>query len=270
MHRAPRERLGPWPVAAAALVHGLLLLPFFLALSVAPSDIVLPIEATVVVEDEPAEGSTPVPDRHSGTESAGPDALGQASVETAATSQETQLATPEPPAAQPPPAGGAEKAAGPAAVELPLESPDAPLPQRKPVPPEPTREYAVTPGWLTGPPSERIAPPPLPPGMEASLGGTVGAGGDAYLNAIVRRVEAKRRPLAALPALPRYGIAVYIVAIDRSGRILKVSLQRRSGNSYFDRTGAEMIESAAPLPPPPADIPGNTVQFVLQLPMWSG
>jgi hypothetical protein len=31
-----------------------------------------------------------------------------------------------------------------------------------------------------------------------------------------------------------------------------------------------MIESAAPLPPPPADIPGNTIQFVLQLPMWSG
>jgi len=52
--------------------------------------------------------------------------------------------------------------------------------------------------------------------------------------------------------------------------VLKVALQRRSGNSYFDRTGAEMIESAAPLPAPPADIPGSTIQFVLQLPMWSG
>jgi periplasmic protein TonB len=269
MDPAPRERLGLWPVTAAALIHGLLLLPFFFTLSEAPNDTVLPIEVRVVAEEEPAETSTPVPDRHSGAETAGPDALGQATVEAAAPSEETRPATAALPAATPR-APSAEETARPAAVEQPLETPAAPLPQRKPVPPEPPREYvAVTPGWLAGP-SAGTKAPPLPSGMEASLGGPAGAGGDAYLNAVVRRIEANRRPLAALPALPRYGVAVYVVAIDRSGRILKVLLQRRSGNSYFDRTGAEMIESAAPLPPPPADIPGNTIQFVLQLPMWSG
>jgi protein TonB len=258
---------------AAALIHAALLLPFFLGLSGPSIDTVVPIEVRLLVEEEAPVTAAPVPDRHSGAETPGPDALGQASID-AATPAEPQVARTEPADAAPPATSAATDTADrspPAPAEPAPEVADAPLPQRKPEPPEPPREYAaVRPGWLSGPEMQRNVSRPPPSGMEASLGGSAGAGGDAYLNAIVRRIETRRRPLAALPALPRYGVAVYVVAIDRSGRVLNVTLQRRSGNSYFDRTGAEMIESAAPLPPPPADIPGNTIQFVLQLPMWSG
>jgi protein TonB len=273
MASARHERLGRWPVTAAALIHLALLLPFFLGLSGSPIETVVPVEVRLLVQEEAVETPTTVPDRHSGAEAPGPDAFGQATVEAPAPA-DTQPATPAPAGAAPPAASvrteTPDQAPSQAAGLIP-EATAAPLPQRKPVPPEPPREYvAVTPGWLSGPQGERNPPRPPPTGMEASLGGSAGAGGDSYLNSIVRRIETRRRPLAALPALPRYGVAVYVVAIDRSGRVLKVTLQHRSGNSYFDRTGAEMIESAAPLPPPPADIPGNTIQFVLQLPMWSG
>jgi protein TonB len=52
-------------------------------------------------------------------------------------------------------------------------------------------------------------------------------------------------------------------AIDRTGRVIEVSVAQSSGIADLDREAINMVRRASPLPPPPDFVPGQRRTFVL-------
>ncbi|MET4898758.1 TonB family protein [Sphingomonadaceae bacterium jetA1] len=81
------------------------------------------------------------------------------------------------------------------------------------------------------------------------------------------------RVLAALNKLRRYprmamvrrqqGVPYVRIVIDRDGRVLSSRLERASGFSDLDREAVALPKRASPLPGPPADKPGDTLELVV-------
>ena len=51
--------------------------------------------------------------------------------------------------------------------------------------------------------------------------------------------------------------------MDRDGRVLGSWLERSSGAAALDEETLELIKRAEPLPKPPAEVAGETVQLVV-------
>ncbi|ENO86172.1 energy transducer TonB, partial [Thauera linaloolentis] len=56
------------------------------------------------------------------------------------------------------------------------------------------------------------------------------------------------------------GVVLVRFAVDRQGRVLRVGIARASGHAPLDDEAVATVHRAAPLPPPPADIPGDPVE----------
>ena len=50
--------------------------------------------------------------------------------------------------------------------------------------------------------------------------------------------------------------------MDRSGRILSSRVEQGSGRALLDREALAMLQRAQPLPAPPADVVGATLELV--------
>ena len=73
---------------------------------------------------------------------------------------------------------------------------------------------------------------------------------------------AKRYP----PQARRYrqeGIAYLHFTIDRDGKVLATNIERSAGYPLLDEETLALIERAQPLPKPPAEMPGEALQFVV-------
>lgn len=59
--------------------------------------------------------------------------------------------------------------------------------------------------------------------------------------------------------------AIASIRVERSGMVSMKSITRRSGNALFDQSVQNALNATAQLPPPPADLPSNTIEieFVL-------
>jgi len=55
------------------------------------------------------------------------------------------------------------------------------------------------------------------------------------------------------------GITIVAFTIDRNGRVLSARIARSSGNAPLDREALAMVRRASPVPPPPANIRGNSI-----------
>lgn len=74
--------------------------------------------------------------------------------------------------------------------------------------------------------------------------------------------EAKRYPARAR----RYrqeGIAYLRFTMDRNGQVLEKSIDQSSGYRLLDREALALLERAQPLPKPPAEKSGETIEFVV-------
>lgn len=119
-----------------------------------------------------------------------------------------------------------------------------------PRPPDPAAARAIE------EPAAAEAKPPPPP-QEAS---------DA-------RPTWQGRVLAALNKVKRYpreasfrrrqGVPIIRFVMDRSGRVLSASLERSSGVPALDGEALELPRRAQPLPKPPEDVPGATIELVV-------
>jgi protein TonB len=113
---------------------------------------------------------------------------------------------------------------------------------------------------VKAPPARKRAEPP----QFAAIGKSE-TNGDPYLNLVV---EAIRRHLyypEDVRPLGLQGIAVYYIQIDRSGRLVWLDLVRSTGVKILDAAAEKSIREAAPFPPPPPDLLGQT--FRLDMPM---
>ncbi|MFO1152941.1 MAG: TonB family protein [Rhodospirillales bacterium] len=105
---------------------------------------------------------------------------------------------------------------------------------------------------------------PPGPGREGPGTAMAGAGAapgraealDAYRRVVWARIDAQKPKGLRLPG--RTGVS-FTVAID--GTLLAARIARSSGNGELDRLALLAVQSAAPLPPPPAALGGQPMTF---------
>ncbi|KAA2215172.1 energy transducer TonB [Teichococcus oryzae] len=181
-------------------------------------------------------------------------------------------APPEPTPIPPEPVPAAEPETAPILeAELPPPPPAAPPPpvQAAPPPPRPAppRPVARPSPSSDAPRRADAAPAPAPSAPSAAAApappGRMAAPPASYisrLNAALAR--AKRYPNSAR-IRRQEGTAVLNFHLDRGGRVLSWQVVRSTGHAELDRAVGEMIERASPLPPPPDDLPGSTVELAV-------
>ncbi|HEV8586279.1 MAG TPA: TonB family protein [Methylomirabilota bacterium] len=120
-------------------------------------------------------------------------------------------------------------------------------------------------------PSEMVArttPPPPPPPIGRRDGSPQGAGpmtlnvSDFPFAWYLSRVQAKVTERWAGKAIPgQQPVAVF--EIHRDGRVSGLTIEKPSGNPYYDNAALRAITEAAPFPPLPAEFPGQVLRVHL-------
>jgi protein TonB len=59
------------------------------------------------------------------------------------------------------------------------------------------------------------------------------------------------------------GTVLLAFVMDREGRVLEHRIRQGSGHRLLDEEVVALIRRANPLPPPPPEIPGNRISFVV-------
>lgn len=155
-------------------------------------------------------------------------------------------------------------------------------PKPTPMPPADTQAKAAAPEEKPTPPQDkakqekpkvakRETTPKPAQGLFNRLPGERVTNGDPYLNRLQILVEQHRTyPSNAMGTLglPLEGIGTYLIAVDASGRLLSIEIQRSAGAAILDQAAIKMITSAAPFPPLPSDYPGPIVEITVRLPIY--
>jgi TonB family protein len=251
----------PWlAIAAAALLHGTVLLWLIIDWShpvVPPPPDVVPVK--IVFAPPPPPPPPPPPAAPPAAKPSAPLAYRESGADQRTTAPPPAEETAPEPAAPPPPAPEQAKPE----PQPPAPPPEKPTPapqepasaQENPKPP-PQKQVARL------EPQKKAAERPRAPHATALRHLNVQPGerletGDPYLNELHALIERHRvYPRIIGPfGLPVDGTAVYDVALDRSGKIIAMKLERSSGVAGLDQAVENMIRSALPFPPLPSDYP---------------
>ena len=192
---------------------------------------------------------------------------------------------PMPPRAEevtrPAPSRPAELPAREASREMPprvASLPDRALPTRPPALPKAgDKELPAMASTAKAPPTPsdrptsdvaRVAPPPPPLPLGRRDGSPQGSGpmtlnvSDFPFAWYLSRVQAKVTEKWVGKALPgQQPVAVF--EISREGQVSRIAIEKSSGNSYYDQAAVRAITEANPLPPLPAEFPGQTLRVHL-------
>ena len=162
---------------------------------------------------------------------------------------EPELETPPPPVIEP---------------DVALPEPEPTPPQEEEVEPQPEETSDQPPSTASAPASapiqdERAAAPNQ--GVSASLvqANRAPRWRDQLLMALN---NAKRYPFRAR-RLRQEGISYLRFVMDREGNILESSVARSSGYELLDQETLELVQRAQPLPKPPEQVEGATLEFVV-------
>jgi TonB family protein len=114
----------------------------------------------------------------------------------------------------------------------------------------------------------RVAPPPPPLPLGRRDGSPQGSGpmtlnvSDFPFAWYLSRVQAKVTERWAGKAIPgQQPVAVF--DINRDGQVSRLSIEKSSGNSYYDQAALRAITEANPFPPLPAEYAGQTLRVHL-------
>lgn len=220
----------------------------------------LPPPAAMVVELAPAPVAPPTPVE----QAPGPE---QAEATPPPEPQPEPLPEPEP---ELPPVPVAEE------PEVAINPAEEPPPEEVPVmeelpPPEPEEPVEEEPPPEEVTPSSASAPPEAP--QEDSQAAAPNQGLSSPVvdqnrvmnwqsSLMVKLNESKRYPAGARRSRQE-GVAYLRFAMDREGTVLSASIERSSGYPLLDEETLALIERAQPLPVPPEDMPGETLEFVV-------
>lgn len=122
------------------------------------------------------------------------------------------------------------------------------------------------------PPSPAAAPPILrqpalaaaAPSME-SLPRPDSAALPTWKGLLVRHLERHKRYPPEAQRARQEGITYVRFVMARDGRILAASIERGTGVPSLDKEGLDLLRRAEPLPPLPADQPGETLALVVPI-----
>jgi TonB family protein len=103
------------------------------------------------------------------------------------------------------------------------------------------------------PPVATVPPPPAP----------VSSAIASWQQSLVARLAKMQR----YPAQARgvQGVVNLAFTIDRHGGVVSSRIVKSSGSAVLDAEALDLIKRAAPLPPPPADIPDSDLSFVVPI-----
>jgi len=153
--------------------------------------------------------------------------------------------------------------------------PDRSLPSRAPARPRPADKELPTLGSATPTatptpaPARREASAPPPPPLGAATGSASGTGpltlsvSDFPYAYYIRQVADKIRAQWNGRAIPGQQPAV-IFEIRRDGRLNQVTIDKSSGNAYYDQVALRAINDAGPFPPLPDDFKKPVLRIGLQ------
>jgi protein TonB len=85
----------------------------------------------------------------------------------------------------------------------------------------------------------------------------------SWKSALVARLERYKRYPAEAQSRGEYGVAQLAFSVDRSGGVHHAHIVRGSGSSLLDRETLALVERAAPMPPPPAEVTGAQIPIVV-------
>ena len=152
--------------------------------------------------------------------------------------------------------------------------PDRALPPRVPGAPRPSDKELPQTASSTPAPSPSAAPPsPIAADVpQASLGQRTGSPQGAgavtvtasdfpfawYIAAVQRKINATWDQWAQPGRQP-----VAVFAIDREGRVSELTIDKSSGNGYYDQKALRAINDAVPFPPLPAEWPKPVLKIKL-------
>jgi periplasmic protein TonB len=178
-------------------------------------------------------------------------------------------APPAPPRVEPPPKQAPPK---PKAAAKPKISPpirhkaEAPPPLKpKPQPPPEPAPKQEAPRAET-PPAEPAPAPPQPSLMVRPKIDAPEFDCSSYCGVLQDKLSSEWKPPPVSAQGPVQAVVVF--TINRDGKVDNVSLERSSGNFYFDQAALRAVELAKPLPPLPRAWTGSTLRvhapFTLQ------
>lgn len=86
-----------------------------------------------------------------------------------------------------------------------------------------------------------------------------------WTSQLVARLERHKRYPSEAQSRGEHGVVRLAFSVDRSGGVHHARIVRSSGSSVLDRETLSLVERAAPLPPPPAEIGGSQVAVVVPI-----
>lgn len=92
-----------------------------------------------------------------------------------------------------------------------------------------------------------------------------GTAPESYESVMLRYLNAHLRYPRVARARHQHGIVYVRFVMNRSGSVLSVTLDRSSQFAALDEEGLALLTRAQPLPAPPANIPGDTLQLVIPI-----
>lgn len=147
-----------------------------------------------------------------------------------------------------------QKQAAPPKVEAPVRS----MPTIIPMPaPQPVQTQSVS---DLRPRQEEAAAPTTtsaPPAPQVSTNAP-----DTWEGRVLAQLNKHRRYPRIAQARRQQGVPYIRFVIDREGMVLSVHLERSSGIALLDREAVALPKRAQPLPKPPDDRPGDTIELV--------
>lgn len=130
-------------------------------------------------------------------------------------------------------------------IETPVRDPEVAIPIPPPEPPKPV--------------VENTAPPvrPLPPAPRLS------SGQPTWQGLVLGRLNQFKRYPGAAQRLRQQGVPWIRFVMDRNGKVLSSRIERSSGFRTLDDEAVALPKRAQPLPKPPDDVTGNTIELVV-------
>lgn len=166
--------------------------------------------------------------------------------------------------------------------ETPQEEKEAPKPVRKKEkPPEPQPARPIEPPMVQisqisvpvavavqkpadpGPMEPETAAPrtlPAPPAPQMS-----GNAHDSWEGRVLARLAKNRRYPPWAMSRREHGVPYVRIVMDREGKVLSSRLERSCGFPELDREAVALPKRASPLPKPPDDKPGETLELVVPI-----
>jgi protein TonB len=125
----------------------------------------------------------------------------------------------------------------------------------------PRRSQDKTPVEQTTAPVAASAPP-APAAAPASAAPAPSNGAPTWQGLLLGRLEQFKRYPALAQSRGQQGVVWLRFTMDRDGKVLSARIDKSSGHDLLDQETLALIRRAQPLPRPPPDVPGATLELV--------